>query len=122
MNTKLTYHLQQATKQHLNRVLVAALCVFGSFAFSVQSVSAQEMPSIGDLTKDASSNYLVAPAPAVGLKQATAIARDHTGGRVLSANKKQRSGQVVYRVRMLVDGERVVTVVVDAEGKVRQRR
>ena len=111
----------QATKRRLSTVFVA-MCFMGSLLLSIQEVSAQEMPSIKDLTQDASNSYLVSSAPAVGLKQATAIAREHTGGRVLSANKKQRSGQVVYRVRMLVDGERVVTVVVDAEGKVRQRR
>ncbi len=63
-----------------------------------------------------------APQPGVGLEQATQIARRHTGGRVLSATPLQRSSGTEYRVRMLVDGERVVTVTVDASGQVKKKR
>lgn len=58
----------------------------------------------------------------ISLRQATAIARRDVGGRVLSANERYRSGGVEYRVRLLVDGERVVTVTVDGEGRLRKKR
>lgn len=63
-----------------------------------------------------------APQPGVGLERATQIARQHTGGRVISATPHQRSDGTEYRVRMLVDGERVVTVTVDARGRVKKKR
>ncbi len=63
-----------------------------------------------------------APAAGISIDKATAIARQHTGGRVLSATPKQRSNGTVYRVRMLVDGQRVVTVTVDQAGRVKDGR
>lgn len=63
-----------------------------------------------------------APAAGISIDKATAIARKHTGGRVLSATPKQLSSGTVYRVRMLVDGERVVTVTVDQTGRVKGGR
>ncbi len=84
---------------------------------------AQPLPNLNGITKEASasSNYF-APQPGVTLKQATAIARKHTGGKVLSANPRKLGGVTEYRVRMLVDGERVVTLTVDSEGQIRERR
>lgn len=53
-------------------------------------------------------------------RRAAAAARSHVGGRVISVKpEKQDNG---YRVRMLVDGGRVVTVNVDAKGRVRADR
>ena len=89
--------------------------------YPVTASAAEGLPTIKDLTRDASSNSF-APQTRVSLKQATAIAREHTGGRVLSANTKQRGPQVEYPVRMLVNGERVVTVTVDHNGEIRERR
>ena len=86
-----------------------------------QAYAANGLPTIKELTQDAANNSF-APTSRVSLKQATAIARKHTGGRVLSANTKQRGAKVEYRVRMLVNGERVVTVTVDQSGQVRDRR
>lgn len=63
-----------------------------------------------------------APAPSISLEKATSIARRHTGGRVLSTTPKQRSAGTEYRVRMLVDGERVVTVTVDHKGRIKNKR
>jgi hypothetical protein len=63
-----------------------------------------------------------APAPGISIEKATAIARKHTGGRVLSATPKSRSNGTEYRVRMLVDGERVMTVVVDHKGRIKNKR
>ena len=70
---------------------------------------------------DASNSFFAQPA-SISLKQATKIAKEHTGGRVLSASPKRRGEQVEYRVRMLVNGERVRTVVVDGRGNVVSRR
>jgi hypothetical protein len=74
-----------------------------------------------DLANPAGSSSF-APAPGVSLEKATSIARRHTGGRVLSATPKQRSAGTEYRVRMLVDGERVVTVTVDHKGRIKNKR
>lgn len=63
-----------------------------------------------------------APAPGISIEKATAIARKHTGGRVLSATPKSRSKGTEYRIRMLVDGERVMTVVVDHKGRIKNKR
>ena len=53
-------------------------------------------------------------------RRAAAAARSHVGGRVISVKpEKQDNG---FRVRMLVDGGRVVTVKVDAKGRVRADR
>ncbi len=60
--------------------------------------------------------------PGISIERATAIARRETGGRVLSATPKQRSTGTEYRIRMLVDGERVITVTVDERGRVKNRR
>lgn len=46
--------------------------------------------------------------------EAAAIAQRRTGGRVLSVNL-QRNGRPVYRVKLLIEGERVRTVAVDAQ-------
>jgi hypothetical protein len=72
------------------------------------------------IVKDASANNLVAPS-GMDLRKATTIARDKTGGRVLSA-KRRKGAQSEFEVRLLVDEERVVHVIVDANGRVRSKR
>ena len=52
---------------------------------------------------------------------ASAIARRQTGGRVLSVTPLE-GGQRGYRIRLLLDGGRVTTVLVDAQGSVRKQR
>ena len=114
-----------AQAKRTSRNLLLALCVTGLSLMGVtwtQSAVAQNaLPGLKDLTKGAARNSFVQTAP-ISLKQATVIAREHTGGRVLSANTRQRAGVVEHRIRMLVNGERVVTLTVDAEGQVRNRR
>ena len=82
---------------------------------------AHARPPLEGIVKDASSNNLVAP-NGISLKQATAIARSETGGRVLSAKPYRRGGAVGYQVRLLIDGERVVNVIVDADGRVKTKK
>ena len=101
--------------------LAAAMLVLALLSAAPQLQAADGLPTVRDLTRDAATNSF-APQTRVSLKQATVIAREHTGGRVLSANTKQRGTLVEYRVRMLVNGERVVTVTVDQNGEVRERR
>jgi hypothetical protein len=60
--------------------------------------------------------------PAISVEQATAIARRQTGGgRVLSAAPVE-GGNRGYRVRVLLEGGRVTTVVTDRAGGVREGR
>jgi len=63
-----------------------------------------------------------APPLGISIDQATAIARQQTGGRVLSAAPQTQGTRTAYRIRLLVDGQRVVTVVVDAEGRIKNKR
>ncbi|MEM9620322.1 MAG: hypothetical protein AAF993_01650, partial [Pseudomonadota bacterium] len=77
----------------LGHNLAAALLV--CVCCSLPSHAAQPLPNLNTITKDASANYL-APAPGISLQQATAIARKHTGGKVLSANPRQRGGVMEY--------------------------
>lgn len=66
----------------------------------------------GDHKRD-NSKSLVA---GISSDRAASIARDSTGGRVLKVERKNG----VYQVRVLLDGERVRNVTVDARtGKVR---
>lgn len=52
--------------------------------------------------------------------RAAEVARSATGGRVLRVDL-QDNGRPMYRVRVLVDGERVTTVAVDAQsGRLRE--
>ncbi len=59
--------------------------------------------------------------PAISVEQATAIARLETSGRVLSATPIE-GGNRGYRVRVLLEGGRVTTVVIDRKGGVRKGR
>ena len=68
---------------------------------------------------DATTSF--APQPGVTLREATAIAKRETGGRLLKVKTRKRDGQTEYAMRMLVEGERVVNVVVDSDGRLRRR-
>ena len=96
----------------LNVLLLALLMAFGVSAQAAE----KRMPNGGP----GASSF--APAPGISIEKATAIARKHTGGRVLSATPKTRSTGTEYRIRMLVDGERVTTVVVDHRGRIKNKR
>ena len=59
----------------------------------------------------------------VSVRRAIALAQEETGGRVLSSKSFNggAQGAQIYQIRLLVEGERVITVVVDAKGRVRRR-
>lgn len=63
------------------------------------------------------NNYVSGQRGSAAAKQAATAARNEVGGRVISV-KPQKKGQG-HRVRMLVEGGRVVTVDVDGKGRVR---
>ncbi len=79
----------------------------------------RELKELRGLGQNGGSQF--APRPGVSLEQATQRARQATGGRVLSATPRQRSNGTEYRVRLLVDGERVITVTVDPRGRVKRK-
>ena len=117
-----------SVKQRINNSeksgLVALLVlVLAALAAPVQAQSANErneLKELRGLTSGSTSRF--APQPGVSIERATQIARKHTGGRVISATPRERSSGTEYRVRMLVDGERVVTVTVDARGRIKKKR
>ncbi|MFQ3347258.1 MAG: hypothetical protein ACI8RT_000992 [Candidatus Azotimanducaceae bacterium] len=63
-------------------------------------------------------------APQVSLQQAIDIALSENGGRVLSAQSKNGQDQRPSRhhIRLLLDGGRVLNVVVDDRGRVQKTR
>ena len=59
--------------------------------------------------------------PPTTAQTAAGIARRETGGRVLSVTALE-GGEGGYRIRLLLNGGRVTTVLVDARGGVRKSR
>ncbi len=108
--------LQQRMARLCGGVLLTLLMALGA-----ASHAAEHRNGLGGMKAPPVGNGF-APAPGISIEQATAIARKHTGGRVLSATPKQRSSGMEYRIRMLVDGERVMTVVVDHQGRIKNKR
>ena len=101
--------------------LLAALGLVTWMVMAPTAQAAEHRNGRSDLQQAPAANGF-APAPGISIERATAIARKHTGGRVLSATPKQRSSGTEYRIRMLVDGERVTTVVVDQRGRIKNKR
>lgn len=69
--------------------------------------------------KDPAAKQLIAR-PAMTAESAAGVARRETGGRVLSVTPLE-GGQQGWRVRLLLDGGRVTTVLVDPRGGVRRQ-
>ncbi len=55
----------------------------------------------------------------ISLEQATAIVRARYNGRILSAAPARRGNDAGYRVRVLQEDGRVITVFVDSQGRIR---
>ena len=75
----------------------------------------------------APANSYVQPDRRVGrvinLNQAIRIAQEESGGKVLSAKSvRGPSGSLRHHVRMLVDGQRVTTLVVNQQGRLQRAR
>ena len=59
----------------------------------------------------------------INLNQAIRIAQEESGGKVLSAKSvRGPNGSLRHHVRMLVDGQRVTTLVVDQQGRLQRAR
>lgn len=59
----------------------------------------------------------------VNLNQAIRIAQEESGGQVLAAKSiRGPDGAQRHRIRVLVDGERVTTMVIDQQGRLLRRR
>ena len=59
----------------------------------------------------------------INLNQAIRIAQEESGGKVLSAKSvRGPNGSLRHHVRMLVDGQRVTTLVVNQQGRLQRAR
>jgi hypothetical protein len=99
--------------------LLATLTLCCLLAGSVLATDAQAGEERGGRVQNGASSYFSSNPPGVSLQKATAMVRKRTGGRVLSATTRQNNGGEEHLVRVLVDGERVVTMVVDDQGRIR---
>jgi uncharacterized membrane protein YkoI len=92
----------------------------GVLALTVAILAGSVLPGAVRAAPPFSQPLIAEPASAmISRDEAAAIARARTGGRVLSVDL-QDSGRPWYRVKVLIAGERVRTVGVDARtGKVR---
>ena len=88
---------------------------------SLPAVAAQGDLGLKDLATPKGQSGFVSSS-GISMEKATSIARRNTGGRVLSASPQKRKAGTSYKVRMLVDGERVVTVTVDHQGRIKGKR
>lgn len=88
-------------------------CVVALLAIAAAASLAAAPAYSGEHKRHSNGDSLVA---GISSDRAASIARNATGGRVLKVNRKGG----VYQVRVLVDGERVRNVTVDARtGQVR---
>ena len=95
------------------------LCLGLCLGLGLMTGTAQAQESI---FKEASSSNSFTATSGISLKQATAIARKEMGGRVLSAKPYRRGGTHGYQVRLFIDEERVVSVIVDSEGRIKHKK
>lgn len=93
------------------------LCVLLGAALLAAPLRAQEL-EIRSSFAPVQSDTVVA---AISVEEATRLVRKQTGGRVLNAEPSFLRGQAGVKVRVLVDGARVVTLFVDDEGRIRGR-
>ncbi len=115
-----TAHRRRDSKQRLKAVVLPALLILVQGLFVSVGHARDDLK---DLRPKSNSSHFFSPAAGgVSLQKATALVRKSTGGRVLSATTNHRSSGIEHRVRVLVDGERVITVTVDANGRIKGRR
>ena len=100
------------------KMLAVLVTLVIAATMTLSSPAANAAQGYTDITQKAGNNYMANPA-GISAKQAATAARNHIEGRVLSV--KPHSKNNGYRVKLLVDGGRVVTVNVDGNGRVRGR-
>lgn len=98
-------HLQRALRRpaHLGLMLLA-LC----WAGLTLSPQAQGTQPLRLAQSEANSEARISAS------QAAAIVQKHYGGKVLNIQAKQKSGHMIYRIKILQDNGRIRTVGVDA--------
>jgi len=112
--------MQTEPKRNLMNKLSKALVLTSLMTcLSTSVLAGPNTVDLDALVAPASTNSF-APAAGISVEQATTIARRHTRGRVLSTTPKRMANGMAYKVRMLVDGERVVTLLVGPKGRVRK--
>ena len=97
--------------RHRRSLLLGALTMLAVCGSAMAGWN-EEQPSVA---KSLAAQPLATP------ETAAAIARQELGGRVLSVTVPQ-GGERGYRVRLLLEGGRVTTVLVDPQGDVRTLR
>jgi uncharacterized membrane protein YkoI len=92
----------------------------GAIVLLLTGFAGSLLPGAAGATPPFGQPLVAEPASAmISRDEAAAIAQARTGGRVLSVDLK-RNGRPWYRVKLLISGERVRTVSVDAKtGEVR---
>ena len=117
-------HAEQRSGTFLGRVAaVFAVIVVGA----VITALPRAVYAAAAFQAQAPANSYVQPDRRVGrvinLNQAIRIAQEESGGKVLSAKSVRGSnGSLRHHVRMLVDGQRVTTLVVDQQGRLQRAR
>ena len=91
--------------------VLLAMAVFAFTAGPAVTWGAEKAPA----AKRLDTGHLMTPESAAG------VARRETGGRVLSVTPLD-GGHQGYRIRLLLDGGRVTTVLVDPRGGIRRQR
>ena len=108
---------------------IFARCVSGSIVVVLSVIIAWPGAAQAAATfqPNAPVNGFVQPDRRVGrminLNQAVRIVRKESGGKVLSAKSvRSPNGSLRHHVRVLVDGQRVTTLVVDQQGRLQRPR
>jgi|GEM_PF-1448243 len=115
-------HFLQRPKVNLLGLVLVAVCLMPL----APATWAQAEPRTQAESR-AKANAFVGPnrgqAPFVNLNQAIRIVQEESGGQVLAARSfRGPDGNLRHRVRVLIDGQRVTTLVVDQNGRLRRVR
>ena len=96
-------------------------CLGGGFLLALATLAVKEgVPAVRGAEK-APAMQRLASQPRMTPESAAGVARRETGGRVLSVTPLE-GGEQGFRVRVLLDGGRVTTVLVGPGGGIRRQR
>ena len=102
-------------------------CIDPDYRLGIDHGLARDCSGCSHLSTQRAVNGFVQPDRRVGrminLNQAVRIVREESGGKVLSAKSvRSPNGSLRHHVRVLVDGQRVTTLVVDQQGRLQRTR
>ena len=103
---------QQTVLYRVKVLFAAAVLVVAGFGITAPA----HAHAVGMFQAQTKANNYFSDQAGVSSRQAASAARNKVGGKVISV--KPRKNGKGYRVRLLVEGGRVVTVQVDATGRV----